>query len=342
MTVFVAALAVATARAENPRPLTSVKAGSASPLVCRIYALADLSDDAQFGVWIAKTIPEVIEPKSWTTEDASGIRVLTYNAAAKIMVVYQTPSVHEAIVGFLKNVKQALPALERASSKSSGVAQASHTVAAPAKFADPAPLASVSPVRTMADRPPHLFHIIVEGLEGKGTTYKLKNFTLRYEGDGIIDANIVDLIRAQAAIAARQRWTCPDRDAPEPMSDGADAPAGFQQLLGMLPFRAYTEIQLPRTNTPTANSRMPQSTYIVPSSTSMPLPSTPAFGDVSANANGFARAYAIAPADSTTLPSAAAAGLVPVESLPMSFRDLIETPRPRASVAAPPYLVPVP
>src|SRR6516164_9421592 len=47
--------------------------------VCRVYSLREMSQDPNFGWWVAKTIPEVIQPGSWS--QAGGKNVLRYNAS---------------------------------------------------------------------------------------------------------------------------------------------------------------------------------------------------------------------------------------------------------------------
>jgi hypothetical protein len=48
-----------------------------------------------------------------------------------------------------------------------------------------------------ATQPPrHLFQIMLDGLEAKGDRVNVKNFTIRYEGEGIIDSNLAWLIKS--------------------------------------------------------------------------------------------------------------------------------------------------
>src|SRR5262245_55581982 len=73
---------------------------------CVSYSLVEVGDDYNLGQWIAETIPEVIEPKSWDRAGASG--VLRYYAPKKILVVYHTPEVQAKVAKFLDNMKHAV------------------------------------------------------------------------------------------------------------------------------------------------------------------------------------------------------------------------------------------
>ncbi|HEY7156813.1 MAG TPA: hypothetical protein VH575_22785 [Gemmataceae bacterium] len=149
----------------------------------KIYSLAELGEEADLGKWIAETIPEVIEPGTW-----KGQGVLRYYAPKNILVVYHTPAVQAKVDGFLKNVKKSMPsakagkvAAKKASAQQQMVVPASYRAPALLKASTPAPeqqlgYAVPAPVKA----PKHLFHFII-----------------RYEGDGIIDDNVVKFMKAQ-------------------------------------------------------------------------------------------------------------------------------------------------
>lgn len=118
--------------AAAPRPAVRT-AGSG----CVVYPLHDLGGGAALARWVAETIPQVIEPHSWS--GAGGQGALAYHAPARLLVVYQTPAVQRQVSGFLAGLKRALPA--------EGAA-APHLAAAPAQ-------------------PRHLFHLVVRA-EGDG------------------------------------------------------------------------------------------------------------------------------------------------------------------------------
>ncbi len=168
----------------------------------RIYSLADLGDDANFSRWAAETIPEVIQPGTWSKES------LKYYAPAKILVVSHTPGVHRQVRAFLEKLKEAVVPQKQTASvavSSSGRAQA----VMPAKFTafgSGKTTSSVTSFEPSSASPPpmHLFHIIVEGLETEGDKVTLKNFTFRYEGEGIIDSKIASLIKSYNEQAAEQ------------------------------------------------------------------------------------------------------------------------------------------
>jgi hypothetical protein len=141
----------------------------------------------------------MIRPGSWKSEG----RGLTYYAPGRILVVCQTEDVHKEVGVFLAEMGRAAPvtrgkpavpgrlaAPALAAAAGTPVQPAQHFVPAPPRLADPQDRDN-----RPAASPRHLFHIILEGLDvGGGESVKLKNFTLRYEGEGIIDSNIVNLL----------------------------------------------------------------------------------------------------------------------------------------------------
>jgi hypothetical protein len=102
--------------------------------------LADLGDDPNLDLWIADTIPQMIEPGSWKTAD--GKSKLSYYAPGKVLVINQTPAVHAKVSAFLNDLKQSL-------------AKTSARI-------DPQvrPVQFTAPVSNAA-RPKHLFHFII-------------------------------------------------------------------------------------------------------------------------------------------------------------------------------------
>ena len=155
-------------------------------LSCVIYGLADLGDDPNLGAWIAKTMTGVIQPASWSEVGGSG--VISYYGPAKMLVVYQTPAVHVQIDAFLKNVKKSLPPVKAPmtmptamTAQNRDVVPAHHVVVPePSRAAAAAPAAkSTYPIPAPLQQPKHLFHFII-----------------RYEGDGVVDANLSTLAKA--------------------------------------------------------------------------------------------------------------------------------------------------
>jgi hypothetical protein len=166
-------------------------------LTCAIYRLADLGEDPSLGQWIADTIPGVIEPGTWSENGGllpGKVTRLSYHPPTKTLVIYHTPAVQAKVAVFLQELKQALPPEQaRATGKASkplprdaAVVPAGYTTPNALKTADPATLAK-SPylVPPPAQQPKHLFHLII-----------------RYEGDGLVDANVTGLLEQLSG----QKW----------------------------------------------------------------------------------------------------------------------------------------
>ncbi len=204
LTVLALTLAAQTARSEKlytveelpsfttpcsqTRP-AQTRPAAADGLTCAVYSLADMGDDPAFGQWVAETIPAVIAPKTWGQPGQSGNKhVIRYYGPRKVLVVYHTPAVHAQIDAFLKDFKKTCAA------RAEKTAAAERTFArdravVPASFIAPVPSRPVQaaatdhagyPVPAPARRPKHLFHFII-----------------RYEGEGIIDDNVVKYFKTQ-------------------------------------------------------------------------------------------------------------------------------------------------
>jgi hypothetical protein len=186
--LFLVVLAGCLARSSTSSPQTVAKAvpacepapidkpGDEPGATCVIYPLRDFGEDAQLVSWIAKTIPQVIDPKSW--QEVGGIGTLSYHARGRVLVVRQTPGTQRQISEFLDTLKRSLPA-DRSAART---AFAGGVI--PAQFVEPTPSApsprgpASYPVPAPAQQPKHLFH-----------------FLIRYEGDGIIDANVMEFAK---------------------------------------------------------------------------------------------------------------------------------------------------
>ena len=209
-------------------------------LTCTVYSLSNFGDDAHLGKWIADTIPQVVQPETWNMNCGHG--VLSYYAPAKILVIHQTPMVHSQVEAFLKNVKQALPPARESTVAKTGRNAGPDPMLVPAHYLVPhvTKTADVTglpksgyPVPNPVQQPKHLFHLILR-YEGEGivdaemvqmlkglvgdsgasaaegdksapakpdlakptSLNQLFNFIIRYEGDGIIDANVAELFKA--------------------------------------------------------------------------------------------------------------------------------------------------
>lgn len=151
---------------------------------CVIYSLTDMGYDADLGKWIAETIPDVIEPSSWQPQGGSG--VLRYYAPKNILMVKQSKSVQSKVDGFLKDLKASMPKPSAANSTGKrvpavGVVPADYREPALLRTSGPVSEAQPYPVPAAVKQPKHLFHFII-----------------RYEGEGIIDDNVVKFMKWQA------------------------------------------------------------------------------------------------------------------------------------------------
>jgi hypothetical protein len=150
---------------------------------CVIYSLTDMGYDAALGKWIAQTIPEMIEPSSWQQRGGSG--ALSYYAPKNILVVNQSKAIQGKVDGFIKELKASMP---KASAANTTGKMPTHTGVVPAEYREPAllrtsnpvPEPSSYPVAPPVKAPKHLFHFII-----------------RYEGEGIIDDNVVKFMKVQ-------------------------------------------------------------------------------------------------------------------------------------------------
>jgi hypothetical protein len=180
--LFLALALIPTVWAEKPVLSLSYTSSEDSPEQSyKIYSLDVLGSDASFGEWIAQTIPEVIAPGSW-----KGPGVIRYYAPRNILVVSHSPAVQAKVDVFLKDMKKALPGKKTAAAAHKRSARNNHVI--PASYQEPAllkgspPVAESSPtypVPAQARTPKHLFHFII-----------------RYEGEGLVDDNIVKAMKA--------------------------------------------------------------------------------------------------------------------------------------------------
>ena len=148
----------------------------------KTYSLAEICDDPAFGAWIAEMIPQVVQPGSWNKGDAPNRRVLSYFAPGKMLLVYHTPAAHAEIDDLLRGMKKSVPTAKATATKAPGLfglAQTGYSV--PEMRTESAPAANGYPVAAPAHQPHHLFHFII-----------------RYEGDGLIDRNVVEFTKAYA------------------------------------------------------------------------------------------------------------------------------------------------
>ena len=155
----------ASGRADGPKPDCS----------CVIYSLSERGFDADVGKWIADTVREVIEPESWRITGS-----LRYYAPKNILVVNHTTAAHGKIERFLKEMKTSLPKGSKTKFAASKKTPTDAVVPASYRQLAGPPEPSAYPVPAPVKAPKHLFH-----------------FLIRYEGEGIIDDNVVKFMKVQ-------------------------------------------------------------------------------------------------------------------------------------------------
>lgn len=188
LSVVIALAAASVGQSQTPEPLpanpfsavrmTQInKPAAAQTHTCKIYSLSDLGDDPKLCKWVAETIPEMIQPATWKHEDGK----ISFYAPSKILVISNTPFVHAQVEEFLQTMRKSLPQAK---------AMAFPTIypsVTQAQFAVPDGVRPIGPVQTgpygypvpqASQTPKHLFHFII-----------------RYEGAGIVDSNVVKLVK---------------------------------------------------------------------------------------------------------------------------------------------------
>ncbi len=153
------------------RPLPAKRKVNDYPslLKTKVYPLTNLGNDPSLGDWVSKTIPQMIRPDIWT-EQGGNCRISFYGPG-KILVVYADSTTHKEIESFLKKVKTSLP---QGQPQQPGILK---TTFNPPPTIQPVRAANHSlsyPLPAPQNQPKHLFH-----------------FVIRYEGEGIIDDNVV-------------------------------------------------------------------------------------------------------------------------------------------------------
>jgi hypothetical protein len=139
-----------------------------------IYSLTDRGFDADLGKWIAETVPQMIEPTSWQSQGGSG--ALSYYAPKNVLIINQSAAIQSKVESFLKDLNASTP---KASAMTSPGKKPARTGVVQADYREPEPLPPSSyPVPAAVKPPKHLFHFII-----------------RYEGEGIVDDNVVKLMK---------------------------------------------------------------------------------------------------------------------------------------------------
>jgi hypothetical protein len=148
--------------------------------ICTIYSLSDLGDDPQIGQWLLEGICGTIEPGTWNT---NGQYCLSYCAPKKLLLVKHRPAVQAEVKAFLNKVRQAANGKEAAKGEPEPTVRQAILFApnpapayGPARPSQPGPLGY--PVPAPTHQPKHLFHFII-----------------RYEGEGVIDNNVAEMLK---------------------------------------------------------------------------------------------------------------------------------------------------
>jgi hypothetical protein len=175
-------------------PSSSLATSASAERSYKIYSLNEYGTEPGFGAWVAETIREVIATDTWR----KGNNAISYYAPKNILVVSNTPAVQAKVEEFLADVKKSLPAGKPANATVHRMPAHGQHDLVPASYQPPtlprpasaAPEPSLSyPVPAQAKPPKHLFHFII-----------------RYEGEGIVDDNIVKAVKtyyqAEAKAAA--------------------------------------------------------------------------------------------------------------------------------------------
>jgi hypothetical protein len=295
-----------------PEPATK------NEFTCHIYPLGDLGDDRNIGKWIADTIPQVIQPGSWS--QTGGKNVIRYYAPASILVVYHTPTTHAQVDAFLKNVKKSIQQKQTPTpnylTKAPSFSPKKNEVM-PAKYS---PTDSVSeskpnkstnyPVPAQAQQPKHLFHFIIR-YEGEGiidstvagvlkqlygteesedeqpakkkkkksskaqeqtsapAMDQLFHLIVRYEGEGIIDSTVAEVLKAMYASGNVQNCLPPIAG---PASSNNVLPSGVGVIRGYAP-ASSSNTNLP----PPSPTTVPQGSPVAPAPLVAPKSSAPSY-----------------------------------------------------------------
>ena len=239
--------------------------------VCKTYSLKAVGD-AQFGSWVVETIPQIVMPGSWTnvdiknqfsTKTVSHVRPtgkIFYFAPKQVLVIQHCPQAQKQVEMFLSTVVKAAAQKRRAPVfPGSGVQQTQfatpNLMTIPASANQPS---SNSMSTTMAPapnpRPKHLFHFII-----------------RYEGEGIIDSNVVEFnkvmngqSRTMDPVLSRGRACCQSGQRPMIVPS---APTVLPEAGYAVPSNVYTPSSTLPGNVPAAPTQ-----YEVPVDDTQPEP----------------------------------------------------------------------
>ncbi|MBM4073320.1 MAG: hypothetical protein FJ271_31015 [Planctomycetes bacterium] len=167
----------------------------------KVYALGELATragDPAIGDWLAKTVPQMIAPGSWSPDGGAG--TLSYYAQGKLLVVSNEPAVQNQVRAFLDGLKKELPRGKSVSAKEKPAAGKAMIIPVRLSAPDqdptlPVPDPAFQP-QFMNEPARHYGHLVLEGLAVKENEFKLKKFSIMYRGEGLIDDTLAKLIKS--------------------------------------------------------------------------------------------------------------------------------------------------
>jgi hypothetical protein len=217
ITLVLALAIMQSAIAQDPRQIDPLLSPSSTrdsaDRSYKIYSLDDYGSDPGLCEWIAQTIPDVIAVGTW-----KGPGVIRYYAPKNILVVCHTPAVQAQVDAFLKDVKKSLPKTPQATAAAAKYQPSGSEVVPTVYYKAELPKkpqgkraqeSNLSyPVPAQSKAPKHLFHFII-----------------RYEGEGIVDDNIVkamkDYYRAENQANRPAKGASDPSAPPGPSTDSA-------------------------------------------------------------------------------------------------------------------------
>jgi hypothetical protein len=272
--------------------------GLADNSTCKVYALKELGDDPELCKWIAETIPNVIKPGSWNLGEKQRI---SYYGQGRILVVYHNEMIQSEVAAFLEGLKKAMPQEKQWASGPHAKMPAMDAKVAHAAWHTPASMPPMTnpayPIPAPLQHPKHLFHLIVraEGIGDFGTSVVKElsgdavnaeeakeqrkavadkpsaspsvTFILRYEGEGIIDNTVADVLKEIYGPKNAEK-NAPPGPCPVPSYSGTSVGSVIDALAGPALRQGITTVPAPRNMTPATEPAPGPSTVPVPE----PLP----------------------------------------------------------------------
>jgi hypothetical protein len=172
--------------------------------VTSVYPLWKMGYDLELSKWIAETIPDVVEPSTW--QSVGGCGVARYNSANGILVVRHSKEVHAKVENFLKDVKQSMPTVTAGATTTGQRTQGDSVI--PAAHQAPSPIRTSN--ATEDEIPPFIS-------TSKKSPKHLLHLTIHYEGEGIIDDNVLKYLKSE--MDGKPSYSGPACEVPPPPSN---------------------------------------------------------------------------------------------------------------------------